>query len=297
MEILNNVKPLSPKLQVAPLKDGEVAVFRLKRAFLKDGLHEDPTCPEVAQYSGVENVNDIGEKGPARSKTIGTVIIDHKQVQNQLKPIYEPIKFIRGYKRVGSADHGMYEMLMRSKKSGANRYRKLMGAKGEPEWELVGADQVVSQLAIEQLRFEAEKLVRGANITELQTIAVKLNSSPDQRLHISSFKPGVKVEPQALKLELIQKAKTYYKQVVYASDDAAAKKQVEVYDGIMYGILYNEPSKGYQLTVEDDVINLVTPEPGKDPIESLIEYFESEKGAKNYLLFVTALKKALKITA
>lgn len=296
MEILNNVKELSTKLQVQPLRENEVATFRLKRAFLKDGLHEDPTCPEVAQYSGTEDINDPGEKGALRSKLIGTKIIKYKQNQNQLIPVYEPLKFIRGYNRVGSDNHALYTMLMRSKKSGANRFRKQMGAKGEPEWELVGADQVVSQLMVEELRYQAEKLIREAKIDQLKVIAMKLNMSPDKRLHIASYQPGIKEEPQSIKLELIQKAKQYYKQVVYASDDAGAKRMVEVYDGVTYGILYNDPNKGYQLTTEnDDVVDLIKTEPGKEPVVALIEYFESEKGAKDYVKFVTSLKKALKI--
>lgn len=298
MEILNDVKELSLKYQVPPLKEGEVAVFRLKNAGLRDGLHEEPTCPEIAQYSGVEQVNDPGEKGKDRNKKIGTFIKDYKQVQNQLKPIYNSVTFIRGYCRVSADDHGTYTMLMRSKKSGANRFRKIMGAKGEPVWELVGQDQVVSQLLIEELKFLAKKAVKESNITQLKVIAQKLNSSPDQRLHIASYKAGVKEDPQSIKLELMQKANQFYKQIVYACDDATAKKQVEVYDGLTYGILYLDKNKGYQVTtVEDETIDVLRPTPGEEPVDCLIKYFETERGQKDYEKFVASLRKALKIIA
>lgn len=298
MEILNDVKELSPKLQVPPLREGEVAVFRLKKAGLLDGLHEEPTCPEIAQFSGVEQVNDPGEKGKDRNKKIGTFIKEYKQVQNQLKPVFAPVTFIRGYCRVGADDHGTYTMLMRSKKSGANRFRKLMGAKGEPVWELVGQDQVVSQLLIEELKFLAQKAVKEASIDQLKVIAQKLNSSPDQRLHVASYKAGVKEDPQSIKLELMLKAKTYYKQIVYACDDATSKKQVEVYDGLTYGILYFDKNKGYQLTtVDGDTEDIFKPTSGEEPVDCLLKYFESKEGEKTYKKFIDSLKKALKISA
>lgn len=298
MQVLDDVKPLSSKLEVEPLKEGEVAVFRLKRAFLKDGLHEEPTCPEVAQYPGVELIVDPFEKGPNKSKKIGSRILDYKQVQNQLKPVYQPLIFIKGDLRIGADNPGLYTLAMRSKHCASNRFRKQMGGKGLPLWYLVGQDQIVTQAMAEELRFQVEKMLRGCKFDELKAIAFKLNQSPDNRLHIRSYNPGVSEDPQSIKLELINRAKQYPKQVAYASDDVEAKKRVQIYDALSLGILWNEPNKGYRFFDEkDETIDLIQPEAGSDPVESLIKFFEGEKGAASYVKFAAALKKALKVTA
>src|SRR5690348_1426543 len=168
MQVLDDVKPLSQKLQVAPLKEGDVATFRLYRAGKKQQDRDEPTCPEVAQYSGVEQINDFGEKtNDAKSKKMGTRIIDYRSMgsSGQMRPVYEPLKFIKGELKVGYDNPALYQFAMRSKHCGSNRFRKQMGAKGEPIWYLVGSDQTASLLAIEDLKFYAETMLRKCDQT------------------------------------------------------------------------------------------------------------------------------------
>lgn len=301
MQILDDVKLLSKRLAVAPLKEGEVAVFRLARAFKKTELRDDPTCPEVAVYPGVEQINDPGETvAQNRPKKIGTRIVDYRQMNGQAVPIYERVKFVRGDCRVGFDNHALYEFMMRSKHSGANRFRKQMGAKNPPTWILVGSDQIAGLLSIVDMKFYAEKMLRDCDGTGLKTVALKLNSSPDARLHIRSYRPGQAggEDILSIKLELFQKARDYPKQVIYAGDDSASRRRVEVYDAMTMAILFmNDKGEYVILTAEDKEEPLFSPDPGKDAMNSLIEFFENEKGAAAYVKFAAALKRAVKIPA
>ena len=299
MEVLNDVKPLSKKLKetIPPLKDGEVAIFRLSNAFVKEDTRESPSVREVAQFSGIEQVNDPFDDD-APTKKICTFIKDYKQIgtSGQVKPIYEPIIFVRGEKRVGSDEKALYEFMMRSKRSGANKFRNLMGAKkgSKPEWILLGTKELTNAVQLDELRFEAEKMIRGSNFEVLKGIATMLNASADVRLHVKSYNAGVSVDPQGMKTEIIQLAKLYPKQVISASPDERAKYKVQVYDAMIFGILFFE-KKAYHLIDQKDIKELFTPESDIDSIESLIDYFMSEKGKKDYVKFAQALKTALKV--
>jgi hypothetical protein len=302
MQILDDVKSLSQKLQVAPLKEGEVATFRLYRAGKKREDRDDPTCPEVAQYSGVESITDPFEKtNDTKAKKMGSRIIKYQPMgkNGQVRPVYEPVQFIKGELKIGYDNPGLYQFVMRSLRNGSNRFRKQMGAKGEPLWYLVGADQTQNQLAIEDLKFYAETAIRKCDQAGLKAIALKLNSSPDPRLHIASYKPMVKEDIQAIKLDLFRKAKEYPKQVIYASDDPSARKRVEVYDAITMAVLYMNDKGGYNLVSFEDNRDdeIFSPDPGKDSLNSLIEFFDSEKGLPAYAKFAVVLKKALKTPA
>ncbi len=300
MEVLDDVKPLSKKLRdtIPPLKQDEVAVFRLTNAFVKEDTRDEPSVREVAQFSGVEQINDPFEENGPKTKKIGTTILEYKPIgkSGQVKPIYESPVFIRGELRVGSDKQAMYEFLMRSKKSGANKFRLAMGAKKgtKPEWDLVGTKEITNGIQFEELRFQAEKTVRESNLEVLKGIATVLNASPDPRLRVKSYNAGVSVDPQGMKVEIIQLARQYPKQVIAASPDELSKIKIQVYDAMIFGILFFE-KKSYHLMGENDLIELYTPESDIDSVDSLVKYLASEAGKKNYVKFATALKKALKV--
>jgi len=300
MEVLNDVKPLSKKLKetIPPLKDGEVAIFRLTNAFVKEDSREQPSVREVAQFSGIEQINDPFDEEGLATKKICTFIKDYKQVgtSGQVKPVYEPVVFIRGEKRVGSDEKAMYEFMMRSKKNAANKFRNLMGAKkgSKAEWTLLGTKELTNAVQIDELKFQAEKMVRDSNLEVLKGIATVLNESPDIRLRVKSYNAGVSIDPQGMKTEIIQLARLYPKQVISASPDEKSKIKVQIYDAMIFGILYFE-KKAYYLVDQKDIKELFTPESDIDSVDSLIEYFMSEKGKKDYVRFATSLKTALKV--
>lgn len=296
-QIFDDVKPLSKKLQVAPLKDGEVAVFRLTKAFLKDPSREEPTCPEVVQLSGVEQINDPGEEGANRSKKIATTIKEYKAIgkSGQVKPVYEPLIFIKGELRISAAEQAKYAFAMRSKKNTSNRFRKLMGASAKDElntFYLLGSKETVSVMKLADMQYYAEKLIREGTLAELKEIAVTLNANPDQRFKVRSYIDGATVESDKLKWDLIQLAKAFPRQVVAACPNDEAKLKVQIYDALVYGVLTFE-KESYFLLGDNDMIEIHTPESDMDKVDSLIKFFMSDKA--KYTLFARALKKALQI--
>lgn len=296
-QIFDDVKPLSKKLQVAPLKDGEVAVFRLTKAFLKDPSREEPTCPEVVQLSGVEQINDPGEEGTNRSKKIATTIKEYKAIgkSGQVKPVYEPLIFIKGELRISAAEQAKYAFAMRSKKNTSNRFRKLMGASAKDElntFYLLGSKETVSVMKLADMQYYAEKLIREGTLAELKEIAVTLNANPDQRFKVRSYIDGATVDSERLKWDLIQLAKAFPRQVVAACPNDEAKLKVQIYDALVYGVLTFE-KESYFLLGDNDMIEIHTPESDIDKVDSLIKFFMSDKA--KYTLFARALKKALQI--
>lgn len=296
-QIFDDVKPLSKKLQVAPLKDGEVAVFRLTKAFLKDPSREEPTCPEVVQLSGVEQVNDPGEEGVNRSKKIATTIKEYKSIgkSGQVKPVYEPLIFIKGELRISAAEQAKYAFAMRSKKNTSNRFRKLMGASAKDElntFYLLGSKENISVMKLADMQYYAEKLIREGTLTDLKEIAVTLNANPDQRFKVRSYIEGATVDSEKLKWDLIQLAKAFPRQVVAACPNDEAKLKVQIYDALVYGVLTFE-KESYFLLGDNDMIEIHTPESDMDKVDSLIKFFMSDKA--KYTLFARALKKALQI--
>lgn len=298
-QIYDDVKPLSKKLQVAPLKDGEVAVFRLTKAFLKEPSREEPSCPEVVQLSGVEQINDPGEEGVNRSKKIATTVKEYKALgkNGQVKPIYEPLVFIKGEMRISAAEQAKYAFAMRSKKNTGNRYRKLMGASAKDEvntFYLLGSKENVSVIKLADMQYYAEKLIREATLSTLKEIAVTLNANPDQRFKVRSYIEGTTPDSERLKWDLIQLAKAFPRQVVGACPNDEAKLKVQIYDALVYGVLTFE-KESYFLLGDNDMIELHTPESDMDKVDSLIKFFMSDKEKTKYALFAKALKKALQI--
>lgn len=298
-QIFDDVKPLSKKLQVAPLKDGEVAVFRLTKAFIKSDLREEPLCPEVVQLNGVESIIDPGEEGSNKAKKISTRVIDYMPIGNSgaVKPRFENPVFIKGEKRVTNTDPEMYQFLSRSKKNTSNRFRKAMGAKPSDDalsFFLLGTKEVTSLMKLSDMKYHAEKMIREGSFKELREIATQLNNSPDARLKVRSYTDGVTNDPEKIKYELIQLAQLYPKQVISASPDTKAKLQVQIYDALTYGVLMYE-SEGYFLSKDSNVVELFKPEADTDKVESLINFFMTEAGKLKYVEFATALKKALRV--
>lgn len=297
-QIFDDVKPLSKKLHVTPLKDGEVAIFRLTKAFLKDPSREEPSCPEIVQLAGVEQINDPGEEGAARSKKIATTIKEYKALgkNGQVKPVYEPLVFIKGELRISSSEQAKYAFAMRSKKNTTNRFRKLMGAGPKDEantFYQVGGKETVSVIKLADMQYYAEKMIREGSLTTLKEIAVVLNANPDPRFKVHSYIEGATVDSEKLKWNLIQLAKSFPRQVVSACPNDEAKLKVQIYDALVYGVLTYEKGS-YFLLGDSDLVEIHTPESDMDKVDSLIKFFMSDKA--KYAMFAKSLKKALQIT-
>ena len=293
MEVLDEVKRLSKKLQVKPLEGDEKAVFRLLSVGTKEAARENPSAAEVYQMSAKERIMDpFDEVDGRKSKVIATSVIETKFMNGRTVNIYEPPQFIRGYCVVRSDRPEMYERLMRSKHNVSNKYRKAMG-RGKDLFMLVeDKKEITDQLFLEDLRWMAETIVRNGDHLLMKSMSATLNQSPDSKLHISSYVPGVREDLQGMKLELINKAKAYPKHVITAGNDEKAKLKVQIFESMNFGVLIYE-NKSYHLIADRDLMKIHTPEPDKNPVDSLMEYLTSADGEKDYVRLSKLLKQAL----
>lgn len=293
MEVQDEVRRLSKKLQVKPLQGDEKAVFKLLSVGTKEGSRENPSAAEIYQMSAREIVMDPFDEDGAKRKVIATSVIGTKFQNGRTVNVYEDPKFIRGYCVVHSDNPEMFERLMRSKHCVSNKFRKAMG-KGKDLFMLVEeSKEVVNQLHLADLRWMAETIVRQGDHLLMESIASALNQSPDSKLHINSYNPAInKRDLQGMKLELINKATTYPKHVISASNDEKAKLKVQIFEAMNFGVLIFE-NKAYHLISDKDLIEVHKPDADKNPVDSLMEYFMSDEGTKNYVRFSQLLKKAL----
>lgn len=294
MEILDDVKPLSEKLTPKPLKGDEKAVFRLLSIGKKEGGRDEPTAPEIVQLSAVEMVMDPYDPQHAnKPKKMGTFVVEHKQVQNQLKPVYKAPQFIRGYCTVRADENPLYVRLLRSKNCVSNKFRKQMG-RGKDLFELVeDRKEINDQIHLADLRWHAESIVRKADWTALKATSTKLNESPDERLHVKTFVAGVREDDlQGMKLELISKAQLYPKQVIAASGDKEAYLKVQVFEGMSFGVIIFQDG-AYHMLGKNDMVEIHAPDKDKEPIDSLVGYLMSAEGKKHYAQFAQELAKIM----
>jgi len=297
MQILDDVKELSPKLlnSIPKLKENDVAVFRLKNAFVKDGSRDFPSCPEFVQLSGVQQITDPYEVGGPKSKKIATFIKGYTSMGggSQARPVYQALEFKKGELR--TSDPAIYQFAMRNKDNESNFYRKQMGAKFAPKFELVGTKRVTSFMQLADMRYQAEKMIRESSWQYLKEVAAKMNTSPDAKLHVKSFLEGFTNKPDEVKYELIQLAHTFPKQVMGAHPDQKTQLRVQIYDAQVYAVLTFDGG-AYWLDTDTDMVELHKPEADIDKVESLITYLMSEEGKKNYQLFAKMLRQALNVT-
>jgi len=294
--VLDLVRPLSEKLVkgLPRIKDGEVAVFRLKNAFVKDGSREEPSCPEVVQMAGKQTIRDPGEKEGDQTKIMGTYPYKYKFTNGVSEPVYMGLTFIKGELKLTADREAEYIFAMRNIHNESNKYRKQMGGKSAPKFFLVGTKEVSTFIQMTDMKYHAEKMVRESGFEYLKQVATKLNESPDTRLHVKSFKAGFAENPDTMKYELIQLAHTFPKQVMAAHPDEKTRVRVQIYDAQVYGVLVFE-KQAYQLDTNSEFVEIFKPEEDVDKVDSLINYFMSDGGTKHYTLFAQTLKKALSV--
>jgi hypothetical protein len=290
--VVDDVQELSKELlKGLTLRDGEKAVFKLCAVGKREYGREEPSSPEIYKLTGKENIFDPFDK---RKKTFASSLEENRLVGNRMVAIYERPEFVRGYCTVTSDNPGMYIRLMRSKNCVSNKFRRKMG-KCRDLFELVeDTKEINDQLQIADLRWQAETIVRTEEFTELRSICTKLKESPDQRLHVKSYIPGQPENYHAIKLELINIAKLYPKQLISASGNQKAILQVQIFDALNFNVLVFENGSYNMFDIKDKYVELFKPEIGKDKLTSLIEYLMSDVGRDSYGHLMAALQKTLK---
>lgn len=290
---------LSEEMQVKPLGRGETAQFRLLNAGVKEPGRESPSCPEVYMLSNMESIYDpFAERNVLIQNVTGLQVARDNggkvKMENNapvMVALTKKPEFIKGYINLTDEDNEQYAFLMRSKKNASNKFRP---GNVKPVFELVSHKKDVQDaMQIEDMVFRAMELIRRSDWTILKTISAAMNKSSDVRLHVKTN------DLQGMKLELIQKAKTFPKAVIVASQDKQANIAVTVFEGVNFGMLhfndsawfYSDLKKGAK-TKELHQIG-----PDEDRTESLIKHFESEEGRPQYADLIAALRDILRAKA
>lgn len=290
---------LSEELKVQPLKEGEVAWFKLVNAFKKAHDREGVNVPEVYLTSDRQYVRD-----PFKNKrvTIGNVISteDKEGANGQMftKKITKGVEFLRGITRVRADEFETFQYLMRRKDNESNTYAKAMGGR-KMVFKLVDDKKEISEaLMTEDLQFHMQKLIRETkDPLKLKAWAAKLNKSADKSLHIKSYNPASGEEnTQAIKLELMQVGKINPKAVMYAADDATCKVRIQIMEALNFGVAFFEEG-AYWVIKKDKPEELFRPDADAEKLESFVEYCMSEAGKTTYVSINQALKKALQVDA
>lgn len=287
---------LSEEMRVKPLKPGEAARFRLLTVGLKDIGREIPSVPESYMLSDMETVYDPIAKQPVLIGNVvslagirengGRIKLEHGVPM--MAQHTEKILFDKGYYTVTAEKNDTYAFLMRSKKNLTNTFRP---RNMKAIFELVSDKKDVSDaLMIEDMQWKAGDIVRHAEWVELQAMRVKLNKSPDAKLHITTE------DLQGMKLQLIRLAKSHPKQLIIASNDQPAKKTVHVYEAVNFNVLIYEEPKWF-LNIRDKFQEIHSVPPDEEKTESLVTFFQKEEGSGIHAKVVDALKKILQATA
>ncbi len=293
---------LSENLRVkeTPIKADEAVFFKLINADKIDMSRDDGKGtylqPEVYQISDRITVTDPYAKGGPRKVVIGNVVganpVELPDGNTVMKEALKGVQFIRGYAKVSSADWATYCYLMRRPDNDSNPFRKAMGGKKVLFKKVEEKKEINDLLMLEDMAYQAQKIVRETkDPVKIKSIAAALNKGADQRYHIPSYQPGVREDIPAIKLELIQRAKSFPKAVIYASGDEIAKVKIQVMEAMNFGIvIYNE--KAFFL-VGKEYKQLLQTEPDSDKVDQLVDFFTSEEGGKLYAEFAQLLTKAM----
>ena len=295
---------LSDKLKVVPdLKADETATFMLINAQKKEVGRDEPSSPLYVKLAGQQNVTDPYDTVNTR-KTIANVIgakpaMDggkpkHDDSGKQIMiPAIEGVLFERGFLTLTADQNQTFHYMMRRTDNLSNPFRNIMGGKGKsPRFKLVEDKKELEDiLHLKEIHYVAQKMVREASMETLKTIAIKMNESPDSRLHVKSVQGG---DPQSLKLEMIQKADNFPKLVIQYSNDQIARCKVQIFECMKFGIIRYDNGAFYLLGKEYKEIH--KPGADEDPVESLLKFFTGNEktGREKYQDMAETLKKTLK---
>lgn len=290
---------LSKRLQVPPLKPGETVTFELVNMAKKEPGREEPVTPDYVAISEKENIfdpdaNDGYGKNVMLMNVISYETRNREDGTSYEKPMLKKPAFIKGQMVVGHEDNNTYIFMMRSKKNIDNPFR---GKGGRRVFRIADKKkEVFDALHEEDIQYSATKLIRESDWNVLRSIAMKLNQSPDRRHHVQ-YNPD---DLQGLKLQLIQKTKSFPKNIILASGDNIAKARVYIGDAITFKILlWVETTRTWTLwdnnAVKDKSTDILTVDPNLDKIDALIDHFRTDEGRIAYGAIAKGLEKTFKV--
>ncbi len=275
----NNKSQLSTRLQVKPLKEGEIKTFKLCGSGNIDPNVRDeasgknlPAHNGGADFVGYFTIYDKYEPIPSKRKKVlknvtGTYIEPNKDTgKDEEREVLENITFnSKGICVVKHDEYTKMVCLMRANENASNPYRD----KSKPAvWEELNANENAALAAIisdGDLAFEAENIARKGDIKDCMAISKKLFGS-------------INPDPKDLRQKLVNEARSNPKGFIRASKDKDMRLKIQIDDAMKMRLLdLNENEEWVWMENDGKDILLVKVDVSKDPYVALIEFINTDK--------------------
>lgn len=267
---------LSKDLRVPALKPGEKKLFRRLLSGKIDPQTGEPFVLSDFWQSGKAMVYDrFSKKSVLLLNVVGSRQIELPSGEMFTKPVVGMVEWDRtGDKLLTEENFEEYCFLMRSNQNVSNPFRNQTH---KTSFYLVDKEREAKlEQADYDLEMEAAYFVRNCDELELKTIAKKRN---------------ITTPPERLRMEILNRIKQGgAKYVMIASSNGHIKKRIQISDAEKYNILLFDDLNGRWFFTDNnnDIICEVSLD--KDKVEGMIEFFDTEEGAKKYALLAKKVK-------
>lgn len=295
MQGVNDV--VSERLKVAPLKEGEIAKYRLKMADKEDITRTEESSgkklkhQQVYSFVGQKRIWDPYAKKRILIRNI-TSFKTEKMPDGSLKEIPQVGRVL--FPRTGeviltSRDNDLYAYLERLDENESNEYRDPKGTAAR-FYRVDVKKQTMKEMEKDYIKLDAMVWVRDANETELKTIYKGLDDGSKTRINADSF--------EQLKRGIYLLSQENPILVLKASTNKVAKVKVQCMDAERFRIIaFDEGKEGGErrwVFIGENPTTITAIEPGVHKVDGLVKFFTEDKAGRDwYTKIVEALKMAL----
>ncbi len=295
---INTVNGLvSERLRVKPLKEGEIAIYKLIKSDMDDITRTEESSgkkmkhQQVYSFPGRKRIYD-----PFLQKRILIQYVTSfrhvKLPSGEVKeePIVSRVTFPRsGEIILTSRDFARMQFLERMEENRDNEFRDPAGPK--PIFYRVNSKrQAIKELEDDYFKVDALVHIKNAEEVELKRIYHALDA--DEKKNINANEGYEQLKRQIFKL-----AEKNPKLVLKASSNKEAKKKVQILDAERFRIIVfdegDEQTPRRWVFIDREPMVICEVEPGVHKFDGLYKFFESEKGKEWYVKVVNSLKEAL----
>lgn len=289
---------VSDRLKVTPLKDGEIAKYRLYKADQIDVTRTEASSGKKLNHQQVYSF--VGKKkifDPFTKRKVEIMNIESFKTQQlpdgQLKsiPVVGRLLFPRtGELILTSRDQEQYAFMERMNENGSNEFRD--DTLGKPTFYRVDIKkQTMMELEKDYIMVDALVHVRDAGETEVQTIYKGLDAETKKTLNADNY--------EQLKKGLLKLSQENPILVLKASTNKVAKVKVQCMEASKWKIISfaeggNGEERRWVFIGGDKPTEICTLEPGVHKIDGLVKFFIENKEGKNwYEQIISKLKDVL----
>lgn len=294
IELNRNV---SKPLQVAALKDGETAVYKLIMADFKDTSRKDDNDNAVNCRPGRSLFHTTKIYDPVLKKTIAIRnITSYKTVPTEAGgekqvPVLERLMFSKGgVKTITEDQRDTYAWMERHPGNRDNPFRG-KGSKKAFFYRVNPVKQAVKALENNFILTDALTHVSKANLVELKAIYESMSPTAKQTVNAS--------REETLRLGVFEYAKVNPILAMKASDNKEVRLKIQIMEAEHFNIITFDEGDGEiegnreWMFVDEEMTSICEVDVAVHKIDGLIEFFKNESGYKVYKLMVEKLDKVL----